>query len=126
MYHFWYILLKTISMHKKITARFYHTESGASPVLEWLRSLPDDDRAEIGQDLMRVQYRWPIGMPLCRHLGGGLWEVRSTLPSKRIARLVFCTADDELFVLHGFIKKTQKTAAADLELAQRRMKEIES
>lgn len=113
-------------MCEKITARFYHSESGNSPVLEWLRSLPSDGRTEIGQDLMRVQYRWPIGMPLCGHLGDGLWEVRSTLPSRRIARLVFCTADDELYVLHGFIKKTQKTAVADLELARKRMKEIQS
>lgn len=113
-------------MHEKITARFYHTESGSSPVLEWLRSLPSDDRTEIGQDLMRVQYRWPIGMPFCRTLGDGLWEVRSTLPSKRIARLVFCTADGELYVLHGFIKKTQKTPTTDLELSYRRMKEIQS
>lgn len=113
-------------MCEKVTARFYHTGSGSSPVLEWIRSLPSDDRAEIGQDLMRVQYRWPIGMPLCRALGEGLWEVRSTLPSKRIARLVFCTADGELYVVHGFIKKTQKTPVADLELAHRRMKEIQS
>jgi phage-related protein len=113
-------------MHKKITARFYHTEAGASPVLEWLRSLPDDDKMEIGQDLMRVQYRWPIGMPLCRHLGDGLWEVRSSLPSHRIARLIFCAEDGELYVLHGFIKKTPKTPSGDLDLALKRMKEIQS
>lgn len=113
-------------MNKKITARFYHTESGASPVLEWLRSLPPDDRYEIGQDLARVEFRWPIGMPLCRALSDGLWEVRSILPSRRIARLIFCAEDGELFVLHGFIKKTQKTPAVDLSLAYKRMKEIKS
>ena len=113
-------------MNKKITARFYHTESGDSPVLEWLRSLPPDDRYEIGQDLARVEFRWPIGMLLCRALSDGLWEVRSILPSRRIARLIFCAEDGELFVLHGFIKKTQKTPAVDLSLAYKRMKEIKS
>lgn len=113
-------------INKKITTRFYHTASGASPVLEWLRSLPPDDRYEIGQDLARVEFGWPIGMPLCRALGDGLWEIRSTLPSQRIARLIFCAEDNELFVLHAFIKKTQKTPNADLNLAYKRMKEIKS
>ncbi|ODT85187.1 MAG: hypothetical protein ABS69_01045 [Nitrosomonadales bacterium SCN 54-20] len=113
-------------MHKKITARFYQTESGTSPVLDWLRSLPPNDRYEIGQDLTRVQFRWPIGMPLCRALGDGLWEVRSFLPSHRIARLIFCAEGGEMFILHGFIKKTQKTPDVDLSLAHKRMKEIKS
>jgi phage-related protein len=73
--------------------------------LEWLRSLPEADRNIIGQDLMRVQFRWPIGMPLCRSLGDGLWEVRSSLGSNRIARLLFCFADGRLIALHGFIKR---------------------
>ncbi len=110
---------------KKIQARFYHTELGASPVLQWLRSLPIDDRNAIGQDLARVEFGFPVGMPLCRALGQGLWEVRSSLPRGRIARLLFCATAGELFVLHGFIKKTQKTPAQDLDLARKRMKEVE-
>ena len=79
-------------------------------------------RAEIGRDLMRVQWRWPVGMPICRSIGAGLWEVRSNLPGNRIARVFFCLHRNELIALHGFIKKTQKTAAADLDLARKRMK----
>src|ERR1035437_6166467 len=78
----------------------------------------------IGLDLMRVQFGWPIGMPLVGSLKDGLWEVRSTLPSQRIARLILCFHDQMLVVLHGFIKKTQKTPADDLALAKRRMKEV--
>jgi len=63
-------------------------------------------------------------MPLCRALGQGLWEVRSALPSRRIARLLFFVHDDLIGVVHGFIKKTQKTPADDLELARKRMKEM--
>lgn len=110
---------------KKIVARFYQSDIGACPVLEWLRSLPVGDRQAIGQDLARVEFGWPVGMPICRALGSGLWEVRSTLPSRRIARLIFCMAGGELFVLHGFIKKCQQTPAPDLSLAQKRKKEIE-
>jgi phage-related protein len=73
---------------------------------------------------MRVQFRWPVGMPLCRPLGAGLWEVRSNLPSNRIARVMFCFRDGHLVALHGFIKKTQKTPADELELARKRKDEV--
>jgi phage-related protein len=73
---------------------------------------------------MQVQFGWLIGMPLVRSLKDGLWKVRSSLPSQRIARLVLCFHDGMLIVLHGFIKKTQKTPADDLALARRRMAEV--
>ena len=104
---------------------FYRTSGGAEPVIEWLRSLAAEDRRVIGTDLATVQFGWPIGMPLCRPLGQGLWEVRSTLPSRRIARVLFFVNEDRIGVVHGFIKKTQKTPADDLELARRRMKEMQ-
>ena len=93
-------------------------------MLEWLRSLPAEDRRAIGTDLATVQLGWPIGMPLCRPLGEGLWEVRSSLPSRRIARLLFFVHEGRIGVVHGFIKKTQKTPAGDLDLARRRMQEM--
>ena len=93
-------------------------------VLDWLRGLTPKDRNTIGQDLMRVQFRWPVGMPLCRPLGGGLWEVRSDLTSNRIARVLFCFSEGRLIALHGFIKKTQKTPDAELALARKRMREF--
>jgi phage-related protein len=104
---------------------FYQTPSGTEVMLDWLRGLDEADRTLIGQDLMRVQFRWPVGMPLCRPLGGGLWEVRSDLTSNRIARLMFCFTSGKLVALHGFIKKTQKTPEADLKLARKRMNEFE-
>jgi phage-related protein len=109
----------------KIPVVFYQTEGGTEVVLDWLRDLDEGDRGAIGQDLMRVQYRWPVGMPLCRSLKGGLWEVRVNLPSKRIARLIFSIREAKILVLHGFIKKTQKTPPPDLELARKRDKEFE-
>ena len=108
----------------EIPVVFYRTSGGGEPVLEWLRSLPAEDRRVIGTDLATVQFGWPIGMPLCRSLGEGLWEVRSKLPSRRIARLLFFVHEDRIGVVHGFIKKTRKTPPDDLDLARRRMKEM--
>ena len=110
---------------RKTRVVFYLTAAGKSVVLDWIRSLPAEERAIIGQDLMRVQFRWPVGMPLCRPLGNGLWEVRSDCPGNRIARLLFCLADGRIVVLHGFIKKTQKTPPEEMKLARRRKQEID-
>jgi len=103
---------------------FYSTSLGVEPVRDWLRSLPDDDRRKIGLDLATVQVGWPVGMPLCRSLGGGLWEVRSTLPSRRIARILFCVHEGRIGIVHGFIKQTRKTPRNEIELARKRMKEM--
>ena len=93
---------------------------------EWLRSLPADDRRRLGHDLALVQYGWPVGMPLCRALGDGLWEVRSNLPSRRVARVLFFVRDGRIGVVHGFVKKTQRTPREDLMLARQRMQEMVS
>src|SRR5215475_6118637 len=93
---------------RKIPVVFYRTRGGSEIVRDWLRALDEKDRNAIGLDLMRVQYRWPVGMPLCRAMGDGLWEIRSSLPSNRIARVLFSVRQGRVLVLHGFIKKTQK------------------
>ena len=103
---------------------FFRSRNGSEPVREWLKNLPEEDRREIGKDLMRAQWRWPVGMPLCRPMGDGLWEVRTALPSSRIARVLICLEDGELVALHAFIKKTQKTPADELIVARKRQKEL--
>jgi phage-related protein len=109
---------------RKIPVVFYRTPAGAEVVLDWLRALAPEDRQVIGQDLMRVQFRWPVGMPLCRPLGSGLWELRCDLSSNQIARLFFCFARGRLVALHGFIKKSQKTPAGELKIARKRKSEF--
>ena len=89
---------------------------------EWLKGLPEAERHAIGKDLLRAQWRWPVGMPLCRPLGNGLWEVRTDLPTKRTARVLLCLYDQHLVALHGFIKKTRTTREDDLVLARKRQK----
>ena len=110
---------------KQLEAVFYRTSQGKDVVLNWLRSLEPEDRRTIGFDLKDVEFGWPVGMPLCRSLGNGLWEVRSSLSHGKIARLLFCLHQQKIVVLHGFVKKTQKTPKSDLDLALKRKKEIE-
>ena len=109
---------------KRLPAVFYALASGREPVREWLKELDRADRRIVGEDIKDVEFSWPIGMPLCRPLGSGLWEVRSTLAHGRIARILFCTDSGRMILLHGFIKKTQRTPGADLALALTRMKDV--
>jgi phage-related protein len=113
-----------IDRTKKLVARFFETAGGRKPVREWLLALDAEDRRSIGYDIQTVEFGWPVGMPTCRALGAGLWEVRSELKDGKIGRVVFCIANGELVLLHGFIKKTQKTPSQDIELARKRQKEM--
>ena len=104
---------------KRVPAIFYRTEAGGEPVREWLKGLPTEDRKRIGEDIKTVEFGWPIGMPVCRPLGGGVYEVRTSLVQNRIARVLFyIDKKGRMVLLHGFIKKTQKTPREDLELAR--------
>ncbi len=105
---------------KPITVRFFRTTTGREPVRSWLRSLDREAKRIIGADIKTVQFGWPLGMPLIRKLDNDLWEVRSTLPDS-IARVFFTVYGGTILLLHGFIKKSQKTSARDLHLARSRL-----
>src|SRR6266487_979606 len=102
-----------------LSVAFFRTETGREPVREWLKSFPREERRIIGEDIKTVQFGWPLGMPLVRKIDKGLWEVRSRLPD-RIARVIFTTGESQMILLHGFIKKSQKTPQEDLQLAKTR------
>jgi len=112
---------------KRLQAIFYRTEAGGEPVREWLKGMPArEDRKRIGEDIKTVEFGWPIGMPVCRSLSGGIYEVRTNLTQNRIARVLFyLDKNGRMVLLHGFIKKTQKTPDEDLELARKNKKKHE-
>ena len=110
---------------QKIPLVFFSTPAGHEPVRDWLKDLPEAERRAIGKALLRAQWRWPVGMPLCRPMGRGLWEIRTDLPTKRTARVLLCLYREHLVALHGFIKKTRTTPDEDLELARKRKKELD-
>jgi phage-related protein len=110
---------------QKIPLIFFRTSTGSEPVRKWLKELPEAERHAIGMDLLRAQWRWPVGMPLSRSMGGGLWEIRTDLPTRRTARVLLCLYQERLVALHGLIKKTRMTPDEDLRLTRKRKKELE-
>jgi phage-related protein len=113
-----------IDRMKKLPARFYETPTGSKPVREWILEMSRADRHTIGKDIQKVEFGWPLGCPHCAPLGNGLWEVRSSLDDNRIARVLFCMGDGHMILLHGFIKKSQKTPQTDIALALKRKREV--
>jgi phage-related protein len=111
--------------HAPIPLVFWNSGTRREPVREWLNELSREEKRIIGRDIAKV-HGWPVGLLLCRPLGGGLWEVRATLPSNRQARIFFGFHDGMLVALHAIMKKTQKTPTADLALAKQRFKELQS
>jgi phage-related protein len=109
---------------EKIPLIFFRTAAGGEPGATVAEELPAAERQTVGKDLLRAQWRWPAGMPLCRPMGAGLWEVRTDLAMNRTARVLVCVYREHLVALHGFIKKTRATPTEDLALARRRQKEL--
>ena len=102
---------------------FFRTESGSEPVREWLKGLTAQERKTIGEDIKTVQFGWPLGMPLIKKIEPGLWEVRSRMVNK-ISRVIFTVLEENIFLLHGFIKKSQKLPEEDLRIARQRLSDI--
>ena len=117
VYQRWY----NLTMKPILNASFFRSDSGNEPVREWLKALSATDRRIMGEDIKTVQFGWPLGMPLVRHLDGGIWEIRVKLEN-RIARILFCLEGSTMVSLHGFIKKQQATSKQDLDLAKERLK----
>lgn len=109
-------------MHLKFVLKvaFFRTEAGNEPVREWLQDLPREHKRQIGEDIKTAQLGWPLGMPLIRKLEKDLWEVRTTLPDG-IARVFFTVDGDYMILLHGFIKKSQKTPLPERKTAMTRL-----
>ena len=102
--------------------RFYETSAGAKPVREFLtsRDLPPGDRDEILAAMADVRKN---GLEWARHLRCDIWEVRA--PGNRvISRILFATEgarSQVLLALTALNKKTQKTPASEIEVAEARL-----
>ena len=110
---------------RRIPVVFWRSLAGQEPAPDWLNDLTKEEKKVVGRDISKAQYGWPLGLPLCRSLGDGLWEMRSSLPTRREARILFVFHDGMLVALHAFFKKTRATPLAELELARRRRREME-
>ena len=127
LYRPWYTGIVSEKPGKRVPAIFFRTEAGGEPVRDWLRAeLSAEDRRRIGHDIMTVEFGWPLGMPVCRLLEGGIHEVRTDLSGNRIARVLsYIDKPGRMVLLHGFIKKTRRTPDADLSLARANKKKHE-
>lgn len=111
-------------MSTQLAVVFFQNPGGREPVKEWLQKLDPNDRKRVSVDIRTVEFGWPVGMPVCRPLRHGVWEIRTPISHGRITRVLFFIANGVMYLLHAFIKKTQATPKDDLDLAVRRMKEI--
>ena len=102
---------------------FFELESGNQPVKEFIKSLTKDNKKIIGADIRVVQNCFPVGLPLVRKLKSGLWEIRSDIKDG-ICRVFFTFIMKEIILLHGIVKKTQKTPQRDIYIAMERIKEF--
>lgn len=109
---------------KKISVVFFKNDRGKMPVRDWLLTLTPEQKKIIGEDIKTVEFGWPIGMPVSRPLGSGLYEVRSNLPQGVISRVIFAIYKNKMILLHGFIKKDQKTPKKNLNIAKERLKKF--
>ncbi len=118
-------LVRSVQASKRLPAAFFRTATGNEPVRDWLiNEVTDEERIKIGSEIRTVELSWPIGMPLCRALGRSLWEIRVHLLD-RIARVIFFIHDEQMVLLHGFIKKSRQIPQADIDLAMERKRQVE-
>ena len=110
---------------RPIRVAFFRLDSGGEPAREWLKDLPKEQRKAIGEDVKTLQFGWPIGMPLVRKIADNLWELRSHI-SAGIARTFFTVFEDQIVLLHGFVKKSWNTPPKELAMAKRRLSKLRS
>lgn len=104
----------------RLVVRFFKKPSGEEPVKTFLSHLTREEKKAVGTDLRTCQDYWPRGMPLCENMKGGLYMLRSTVPS-RIVRVFFTICQGTMVLLHAFFKTTQKTPKNELDIARSRL-----
>ena len=104
---------------------FFRTGAGREPVREWIEEFDGADERTIYAVIRAVRTDWNASLRKQRvkKLAEDLWEVRCRINKGRTARIIFTREVNDMILLHGFIKKLQKTPQKDLKLAQKRKDE---
>ena len=106
---------------KPLTTAFFQTEQGNQPCRDFILGLSRDDKREVGTKIFEVQKGFTLGLPLVRKMENDLWEIRVNL-TDGICRIFFTVAENMMILLHGFVKKSQKTPQNELATAQNRLR----
>ncbi len=111
-------------MDEKWSVKTYESPSGDKPVEEFLNSLDEKVRLKISRTFeLLEQFGLEGAYPHAKKIiGTPLWELR-IIGSDSI-RIFYVTVTGKIFLLlHGFKKKSQKTPAKEISIAQKRLNE---
>lgn len=112
-----------MSGEQVFATRFYQTPSGDEPVRDFLRSLPKEARAKCGRYMEQLEWRGlSLSAALLKKLAGDIWELRPEYDGIEY-RLYFGIAAGQAVYVHAVVKKQQKAARSDIDLARRRFNE---
>ena len=108
------------------TVIYYTDNKGVKPVKKWLETLDESASSKLFRNLVLLEtLGLGIREPYVKHLGNKLYEVRAK-DHKGIYRVIYFASRGQKFVLlHGFVKKTEKTPRKELAIAKERMKEFQ-
>ena len=107
------------------TVEFYRDTRGGSPVQEFLDELDEDMRAKVTRSLILLSEQGDrLGMPLARPVAGYRFrELRVQMSGNAVRVFHFATSGRRIVLLHGFMKKSQKTPLRELQIAANRYSE---
>lgn len=108
------------------TIEFYLTESGQKPIEDFLDSLSAKEVQKIVWVLKIVRDQAIVPKEYFKKLIGtdGIWEVRASHGKKEFRLLGFFHDGKLVILTNGFVKKTQKTPADEIDLAEKRKKDF--
>jgi phage-related protein len=102
---------------------WYTTDSGRSPVEEGIDELSLPDQAKIYAYIEKLEeFGHRLGMPFVKPIEAKIKELRIPISPGQYRIFFFFHRGEDFYLLHGFIKKTQKIPPKELDVARKRMK----
>jgi len=104
---------------------FYGKASGRSPVEEFISKLPKADQARLLEAILSIE-EFGLSCPRVQFkpIRGKLWEIKIKAPGGGYRFFYVLVESDLMVILLAFKKKTQKAPQREIELAEKRMKEV--
>jgi len=112
----------------KWNIEIYQKENGEIPLVDFFNSLPAKHKAKIYWEIeLLKEFGTELKEPYSKAIKGedykGLWELRIKFASDISRIFYFLPLEHTFILLHGFIKKTEKTPKKELEIAKKNMED---